>query len=153
MSFYHDFAIGFNLWYILAPLYLVLMVCVGAKRYRFRISDGSIRKRYKDCLLDLAGTLGGMWFAFDFAFESGHGVVQLVDNFNPTQGPMWSILMLLCAMVGVGFMYGLLCTSLANIASRFCYERQHTKQVMLRSVRDGRGWHMDPDYPELWIKD
>jgi hypothetical protein len=89
--YYHDFTVGFNWWYVLAPLMLLSMFFIGylnVKRFQGYTKDrGRMKKawvidrrRFTDYVYIFFGALSTLAFAMLFIDESMLGCIQVLDN-------------------------------------------------------------------------
>ena len=100
-NYYHDFQVGFNWWYILAPAMLLGMIMVGylnVKRYQ-KFSNGKKvwlidRRRFTDYVYIFFGAISTFAFAAMFIDESMLGCIQVLDNIGVSkEDGAWSPLM------------------------------------------------------------
>lgn len=95
-SFYHEFEIGFNHWYIILPVVLVLAAVLGSKRYYLEPETMKIRKRGKKLsnLNFVAVVLSDMAVTTLIALESSNGVIQFFTNLlTRNDSPTWGLIM------------------------------------------------------------
>ena len=129
-QFYHEIALTFNWWFVLAPLFVVLEAIIGWKSFALR--DGEIRRVRHQKLVDYTSAMFAVIIFALILIESADGIVQLLDNGTPAgESSLWNVCMapfvVLFAslfywgvLVGIGRLF-----SFAKVGRLWC--RQHRK--------------------------
>lgn len=110
-EFYHTFLPGFNWWYIVAPLMVLLMSAFGASNRR--LNEKSLRIMGRDkrgYLLNALALILDFFLYLLVVRESAVGIVQLFANhLSPDDNPAWAIILFVFAVsVSAVFVYELL---------------------------------------------
>lgn len=99
-EFYHGFSVGFNWWYVVGPLMVILMVIYGASTRKLNPATLKIRRRDKKWFL--ANVLA---VVCDFVLhglvllESTTGALQLVINhLSKDDDIAWALILLIFGM-------------------------------------------------------
>ena len=131
MSYYHEIVVGFNWWFVLAPLFVVLEAVIGWRSFALR--GGEIRRVKHRKLVDYTSAMFAIIVAALILIESADGIVQWLDNRTVAgESPVWNVGMAPFVALFVGLIYWgvLVCIgrlfSLAK-AGRLLEERQHRK--------------------------
>lgn len=129
-AYYHEFSVGFNLWYIMVPVMLIGMFFVGflnVKRCK-RSLEGKGRKWvidrrfFKDYLYIFFGAISTVAFAAMFIDESMLGCIQVLDNIGiSNEDGAWSPIFAFCLILPVlCFIHGLLTYAAASLGEHVC---------------------------------
>ena len=80
-TYYHNFEIGFNYWYLALPMMMLVMGLVGSFRYQL-MADGKIRKKGRGftILIKAAAMALSVFMVFFMMAESAMGLLQLFAN-------------------------------------------------------------------------
>ncbi len=82
--FYHEFVPGFNTWYVVAPLLLVVAIVAGAYELKKVAKNGPVWKHFSNDFLNglLMGLSVGVasWVGYLVWRESATGILQLFHN-------------------------------------------------------------------------
>lgn len=132
--YYHNFSLGFNLWYVIAPLLLCVIGVLGGTRY-YLANNLKVKVRYKDRLFQITAICFAVIVCAMMFAESYDGAIQWVDNVLGW-GRMVSRLLAAVGIFLAGTAYGLLSYMMAyhisEIKRRYVrYKRDEIK----RSVR------------------
>jgi len=115
--YYHEFTIGFNWYYLVAPVMLVLVGLVGASRFKLG-TDLKIRSRFNERLTIITSVLAGVALAWMLYSESIAGIIQWFDNcLTSRDSGVYSLFLAGCAVMVVSMFYGVLAFYIARIAS------------------------------------
>lgn len=108
---YHSFVPGFNFWYVLLPVFLLLVVgfalsCLKMSKKRRRI----LKRDKEDKVLNAIVIAFDVIFHIFFIFESGAGLIQVIINsLGDDSDAGWVLFLLpISLMVSVMMIYGLL---------------------------------------------
>lgn len=138
--YYHSFTVGFNWWYILAPLMLDGMFLVGflnVKRYKGYTKDrGRVKKawvidrrRFTDYVYMFVGALATLAFAMLFIDESMLGCIQVLDNIGISkEDGAWS------PLLAFGFVLPCLCVLFAMLTYGAASLGEHVHAALLAST-------------------
>ena len=137
MSYYHEITVGFNWWFVLAPLFVVLEAVIGWRSFALR--GGEIRRVKHQKLVDYTSAMFAVIVAALVLIESADGIVQWFDNRTVAgESPVWNVgavpfvalfvgLIYWGVLVGVGRLF-----SLAK-AGRLLEERQRQHRKVRRT--------------------
>ena len=81
-DYYYEFKIGFNAWYMVLPLILILVAFLGTKRYYLEPKTMKIRRRgNKLSILNfVVVVISDLAITALIMLESGNGLIQLATN-------------------------------------------------------------------------
>ena len=81
-SYYYEFRVGFNLWYIVLPLLLAFTAFLGARRYYLEAGTMRIKNRGRKLSITafVAVLVSDLIVTTMMVCESGSGLVQLITN-------------------------------------------------------------------------
>ena len=119
--FYHYFTPGFNWWYVIAVLGLVLVALVGYCKYYVytEYSYRRLMKRYNDRFIDFASTVITIVLTIMVYRESFRGIVQFLDNgLAVDENPAWSVLLAPFMMLSIVGMYWTVLSFTGRFVSR-----------------------------------
>lgn len=100
-SFYHSFQIGFNYWYLLLPLEVILMIGFGASNVRLdKRTNKILRRDKKGTITNFFAIVMDIILIIAVLLESTAGIIQTIDNhLGPNDDPMWSLVMFVFGML------------------------------------------------------
>lgn len=139
-NYYHEFSIGFNWWYVLAPLMLIGMFFVGylnVKRYKgFTKDRGRMKKawlidrrRFTDYTYIFFGAIATLAFAMLFIDESMLGCIQVLDNIGISkEDGAWS------PLFAFGLVLPCLCVLFAALTYGAASLGEHVRAALLAST-------------------
>lgn len=109
-AYYHAFTPGFNFWYVLAPLFAVVVATIGARVYYMDNDSKKIyRRRYNGLLVCISSIVFTIVIAVMIGNESFRGIVQYFDNgLDRFESPVWSL-------VGAGMAVAMFSTLYAGL--------------------------------------
>ena len=114
---YHAFRVGFNWWYVILPLMMLILGIVGSFRF-YEDLYGKIRrknKRFTLLLKSLAITADIMIVALILK-ESAAGIFQIfLNNLTSQDDPLWAVILLASAILALLFIVYILMTVSINI--------------------------------------
>lgn len=130
-SYYHAFVPGFNWWYIVAPVMVLVVGYVGTKRFRLTRSL-KIKVVFNDRLLVLLSVLASVVFGIMLVIESMDGIIQLCDNALTKQdSPAWTLFTAPFVLVMAVFSYG----SITYFVGRFMSYEKYSYLCRIRRIR------------------
>ena len=94
-AYYHEFSVGFNWWFIVAPMMFIGCILFATRLHRLGVSDGRlvVKKGYKQVAQLFVAVPCTIITFIMMTVESYNGVVQKIDNaLTANDSPMWSIL-------------------------------------------------------------
>lgn len=104
--YYHNFVPGFNLWYVLAPGFIVLMAVLAAKNVYASSVTHYASQYYTNALFKIIAAICSIIISVLITIESGFGLVQLFDNMlTASDSGVWSILFAVLAIPALGYFY------------------------------------------------
>lgn len=105
-SFYHAFSIGFNWWFVMLPLQVVMMVWFGASCRKFNWKTGKIMRRdKKGTIASLLALAMDIILIIAIVLESSAGIIQVIDNhLAATDDPMWSLILFALSITAFAFL-------------------------------------------------
>ncbi len=122
-SYYHSFSIGFNWYYIVAP---VLALLIGVIGYHGHLFDRKRRKHmyFKQWVIPAVSIVFTIIVMLLVAMESSHGIVQVFDNSlgefeSPGTSPVKAFLIFFIA----GFLYWAAFTPIGSVALKIRRDR------------------------------
>ena len=100
-SFYHSFSIGFNYWFLLLPLEVILMIGFGASNVKLdKKTNKILRRDKKGTITNFFAIVMDIILIIVVLLESTAGVIQTLDNhLGPNDDPMWSLVMFVFGMM------------------------------------------------------
>ena len=104
-SFYHAFSIGFNYWFLLLPLEVILMIALGASNAKLDKRTNKILRRDKNGMIASFFSLAmDVILMIAVLRESTAGIIQMIDNnLSPNDDPIWSLVIFVLAMVAFAY--------------------------------------------------
>lgn len=92
-SFYHQFSIGFNYWFVMLPLQAILMIAFGASNVKLNKKTRKIMRRDKKGTIASILAIGmDIILMIAVIMESSAGIIQVLDNhLSPGDDPVWSL--------------------------------------------------------------
>lgn len=100
-EYYHDFAAGFNSWYVVVPLFMLLIFFIGTSKYVLDAKNLRIKRRRKnDCLIRVTAAAMVVASFSLIMMESMAGIVQVVINHLTESSIAW-----LPVIAGVGLFF------------------------------------------------
>ena len=119
-AFYHQFSVSFNLWFVVAPLMVLVMALFGFTKYKLDRSSLAILGRDKGNYI-----MSVMAVAFDVVlhvlilFESAAGLLQAVTNhLGRNDSPIWALILLAVGIVISAFAFYYLFFMVGKMSSR-----------------------------------
>ncbi|MDO4612339.1 MAG: hypothetical protein Q4B29_02695 [Candidatus Saccharibacteria bacterium] len=132
-SLYHKFIPGFNLWYVVAPVLIILVALACSKRY-YLLEDLRIRSRFNDRCIKVMATIASVIFGVLFALESRRGILQMCDNsLTDRDNPIYSGIIALMIYVAVVAIYGVATFYIGRYVSK---RRLRSVKRLRRAVRE-----------------
>jgi hypothetical protein len=110
-EFYHGFRPGFNFWYVLVVIFLLMTVAFGLNCARLSENKRRVLTRdNEDKVLSAISVVLVLILHIFMAIESGAGLVQvMLNSFGNDTDPGWIVFLLPVAlMFSVGVFYSLL---------------------------------------------
>ena len=94
-SYYHEFTIGFNMWYVVLPFVLAFITFLGTRRYYLESETMRIKTRGKKlttatlvAIISSVLTITGLMM-----YESFNGLVQFLTNLlAKNDSPAWAVI-------------------------------------------------------------
>lgn len=132
-SFYHAFEIGFNYWFLLLPLEVILMIAFGASNVKLNKRTNKIMRRDKKGIITSTFAIFmDIILMIAVIKESSSGIIQVMDNhLGPEDSPVWSLVMFVFCMC----VFAVLMYYVFFIAAVF---GERVKLAILRKIRRGR---------------
>ena len=97
-SYYHAFTPGFNAWYVVLPLLMVIALLFGKGQYH--LIGRKVKQRYNNNMFAITSCLGAGIMMILVACESFSGLIQFFDNhLGKSDSPFWSIPLALVVLV------------------------------------------------------
>ena len=140
-AYYHEFSVGFNLWYIMVPVMLLGMFMIGylnVKRFRgyIRRKSGAReqvwlidRRMFTDYLYIFFGAITTLAFAALFIDESMLGCIQVLDNIGISiEDGAWS------PLFAFGLVLPCLCFLYAVLAYGAACLGEHVRAAVIAST-------------------
>lgn len=100
-EFYHGFKIGFNYWYLMAPLLMLLSFIIGTTKYRLGKSTGKIYVMRGEFVIIVTSLISDATLMIVFAKESFFGMVQVVLNHLSKTEIAWAPFMVVGCFLAV----------------------------------------------------
>ena len=116
-SYYHTFVPGFNAWYVVLPVLLIVALLFGAGQYY--LVGRKVKQRYNNHMFGLTSVVGAGIILILVSCESFSGLVQFFDN-HATQmdSPFWSVLFALLGVVAITMLTGMVMYELSSWSGR-----------------------------------
>ena len=131
-EFYHSFKVGFNWWFVLAPLQAVLMIAFGALSVKLNKKTRKIMRRDKEGkIADLLAIAMDVILMIAIFMESSAGIIQVIDNhLGPDDSPVWSLFIFAIVMVALAFLayYFFLGAAVFGREARLMYLRKKRRE-------------------------
>ena len=107
--FYHAFTPGFNWWYVVAILGIIVVALVGWNKY-YIYAEHAYRKdlfrRYNNKFIGLVSTFFTIVVMIMVCIESADGIVQFLNNgLEVNESPAWSVIVAPFVLIGVAGLY------------------------------------------------
>ena len=105
-SFYHSFSIGFNWWFVLLPLQVVIMVAFGLSNVKLAHRTRKILRRdKKGTIAALLAISMDVILMIAIVMESSAGIIQVIDNhLSAEDDPTWSLVLFVLSLVVFAFL-------------------------------------------------
>ena len=131
-SFYHAFSIGFNWWFVLLPLQVVMMIWFGASCRKLNRRTGKIMARdKKGTVANILAISMDIILVIAVVLESSAGIIQMIDNnLSADDDPMWSLILFVFIMTAFAFLmyYVFLGASVFGRQAKLAYLREIRKK-------------------------
>ena len=138
-SYYHEFVPGFNWWYIVAPVLILVMAIVGWQRYKGYRKPRSleIRRGCSDKFLKIVAWIFTAVVTALIFLESADGIVQFFDNIAPAseyESALGSVFYMSFFLTSFVFIYWGLLVLVGRLAANIkyallCQEREKREKV------------------------
>lgn len=143
---YHEIEVGFNYWYLLLPVAIIILFFLGTGRYC--LTDNRIRRRgriFTAIAIILSGVLDAVIMEAVMA-ESTLGLLQLLANSLAKEEDMvWAVIVLPISLIFVSaFLYGLFMTVVKlggwmKLGMLVEFQRSRAKKSNFRDDNDDKG--------------
>ena len=140
-SYYHEFQIGFNWWFVVAPLLAVVMVAIGLSIFHMDERTLKIRRSYNDRLFVVLATLFAVVVMVLIFAESSDGIVQWFDNgLGKNESPVWSIVMMPFPVICLSGLYWMLLIVLGKLGAyiKCGYLHEKRQEILAEERRKNR---------------
>ena len=145
MNYYHELEIGFNWWYVVAPLLVVIAILFGRTKYKLNKETLTVLKRGGgDFLLRFVVVILDIVLHVLIVIESGAGILQFVANNLGDSDIAWApIIIAMGVICTFGVFYAILFRAgkLGEITKRrevFKLRLKRKEQEALKLGIDGR---------------
>jgi hypothetical protein len=102
---YHAFRVGFNWWYVVLPLLMLILGVVGSFRF-YEDLYGKIRRKNKKftLLLKVLAIVADIIVIVMILAESFTGIFQIfLNNLTAQDDPLWALIILVFAIIALAF--------------------------------------------------
>ena len=126
-SYYHEFSIGFNWYYIVAP---VLAILIGVIGYHGHLFDRKRKKHmyFRSWVIPTTSMIFTIIVMALVMKESQHGIVQVFDNnLGKYESPSSSWVKAFLILFISGFMYWAALTTLGSVALKIRRDKNNKK--------------------------
>ena len=99
-EFYHGFSVGFNWWYVVGPLMVILMIIYGASTRKLNPATLKIRRRDKEWFLaNMLAVVCDFVLHGLFLLESAAGALQwVINHLSKDDDIAWALVLLVFEM-------------------------------------------------------
>jgi len=140
-EFYHGFKVGFNWWFVVAPLMALMMVFLGSTRYVLNEKTMQIMRRGKgfDVLVKIVATVLDIALIVMIFKESILGLFQWLVN-HVDGDPIWAIVVLPLVLMAAYVAFYCAFYTLAKIGEWTVhgYLLDIKRELILRAERDAK---------------
>ena len=137
MSYYHQFSVSFNVWFVILPLMVAVMAAFGLSKYKLDRTTLAILGRDRGNKV-----MSGMAVAFDVVFhvlvifESFAGILQFTTNhLSRNDSPVWGVVLKVVGLIFSVFIVYYLLFGVGRLGSKI--RMKQLKKLRRKKIKVG----------------